>query len=69
MTAVVHAQREENPDCEDAAVDVAYFDGDPTAADLKDAGGGRDGFTVPFRSDTPVSVRAGLQRWILSQSV
>lgn len=45
----------------------AYFDDTPTEKELKDAGGGKDGFTVPFRDDDELSKHIGLQRWYLAQ--
>ena len=69
MAKLIMQQVEQNPEDSCACCDWAYYDGTPTPAQLKEDGGGRDGFTVPERLDNELSKRAGLERWLLSQSV
>ncbi len=69
MAKLILRKMEENPENDCAACDFAYWEGTPSQKELADAGGGRDGVTTPKRYDDEVSRRAGLERWLLSQSV
>lgn len=69
MAKLILTKNEGNPYNDNGVCVFGYFDGTPTRAELRRAGGGGDGFTDPERVDDDVSKRAGLQRWLLAQAV
>jgi len=70
VSKLILSRTEETPEEPNACVLVAYFDGDPTPAELEDAAktaaSGSDASGGTFeRADDEISTRAGLQRWLL----